>query len=428
MKHVGEEIRNRRKQLRLTQTDVAGENMSISKLSNIENGKLLPDPATWKHLQKKLGLSEDLLNHKQVLDQIRFMLEQAETYEATQLIERAEAKYRQCIELCERALLYDKAGQCCRKLANIQMNKMNHAKAIESLKKALEMFERTGNWERAAECEMALTRVYYQMEQFERALQLARRTLQRIPEDDETLKGRVHYNVASVCYRMQMFDEANFECDQALSYLRKDEKRYRMAALILQGILLKRARMYTFAENRHEEAKTLALQLNDTGSLGVCWHNLGDVAMESGLYAKAQECFNTAVEVKRENGDQQKLVRTYAYIAELFRRMNRPEEALKLAEWVLAETRKSRLKTDEFLIVKTLSLIWKALGDEQRFLDLSYKAMTLADRLSFRYEKAQLLERTAHYYHGIGDEKRCVEKLHQAFLIKSADEGEVKQA
>ncbi|HET7657701.1 MAG TPA: helix-turn-helix transcriptional regulator, partial [Bacillales bacterium] len=143
MKLVGEEIRKRRKQLRLTQSEVAGKTMSVSKLSNIENGKMLPDPATWTYLRQRLGLSRDLSKQKQTAEQVQFLFEQAGTYETAQLYERAEVKYRESGELAEQSLLLDEAGRSYHKLAGLEIKRRKYKAALEHLKKALACFART---------------------------------------------------------------------------------------------------------------------------------------------------------------------------------------------------------------------------------------------------------------------------------------------
>ncbi|HEU5139066.1 MAG TPA: helix-turn-helix transcriptional regulator [Bacillales bacterium] len=419
MVHVGNVIRDKRKQLHLTQGEVAGEYMSISKLSNIENGKIIPDPRTWGYLQRKLRLSDELSLQKQYVEKVGFLLEQAGTYETAGLKEKAMENYHEAAEMASHFMLSGKAGKAYQKLGGLYTESKQYDLALNCLEKALGYLELTDDWEQKVICELKYSVVFYKEEKYVESLEHAKLALKRIPDGEDSMRGAVHYDIACAYYRLQMIDRANHECEQALSYLAEENGDYYIAALILHGILLKKAKMYLLAEKKHREARELSFSRGKTYYLGLCWHNLGDVAMESGHFEKALECFRLAMEVKEQTGDTLGIIRTKTYRAELYYRMGDNDNALKSAEEVLADARKLQLKTDEFFIVRTLGKIHAALGDERQYLDLAYKAMTLADELAFDNEKAELLGDMADFYYRQGNQERCLEKLYQAFLVKS---------
>ncbi|HET7578236.1 MAG TPA: helix-turn-helix transcriptional regulator, partial [Bacillales bacterium] len=360
MIHVGEAIRNKRKQLRLTQGEVAGDYMSDSKLSNIENGKILPDPQVWAYLREKLGLSEELTHQKQHAEKVGFLLDQAETYETAGLKEKSEAKYREAAELASKSVLLDQAGRAYQKLGSLYTGMKKYKQALDCLDKALAFLERTDHWELAVTCELKYAVVFYLEEKYVASLEHAKRALERIPDDEEKMRGAVHYDIACAYYRLHMIDRANFECEQALSHLTKDNGDYYIAALILQGILFKKGKMYLLAKKKHREAKDLAFRRGKSHYLGLCWHNLGDVSMETGNFEESLECFRLALEVKEQSGDKIGIVRTKTYMAELFYRMGDNRSALEMAHESLELSRQHHLKTDEFFSVRTLSKIYAA--------------------------------------------------------------------
>ncbi|HET7578700.1 MAG TPA: helix-turn-helix transcriptional regulator [Bacillales bacterium] len=419
MNSVGEEIRNRRKQLRMTQAEVAGNYMSISKLSNIENGKILPDPQVWSYLQQKLGLSETFTHRKKSIDKVRFLLEQARTYETAGLKEKAEKKYKEAAELASRLMLLDKAGEAYQKLGELHTDQKHYREAKRCLDKALNCFEEMKDWERAVECELKYSFLYDREEKYLESLKSAKQALRRIPDDEIKLRGAVHYNISASYYRLHILDKANLECERALSYLKEEDGDPYISALILHGVLLKKAYMYLLAQKKHETAKELAAKQKHTCLVGICWHNLGDVAMEIGDYDQALTCFELALEVKEQTGDESGIIRTKTYMAELHYRKKCFDMAKGIAREAMQSARQHRLKTDEFFIMRLLGKIHQEEGHQERFLDSTYKAITLADELTFDKEKIELLELLADYYYHNGNEERCREKLFQAFLVKA---------
>lgn len=421
MNHVGEEIRNKRKQLHLTQAEVAGEFMSISKLSNIENGKILPGPQAWVYLSKKLGLGERVENRKQSVEKVIFLLEQAATYETASLNEKAGNKYHEAAELALRLMLLSEAGRAYRKLGSIHIKKKRYKQARECLNQAQKCLEETDEWEQSVICELEFAVLFYREDKYRLSLESAKRALEWIPIGEVKMQGAVHYNLAAAYYRMEKLDLANLECERSLSYLVEEDGDYYIAALILHGILLKKIHMYLLSRKKHEKAKECATKQRKSYYMGMCWHNLGDVSMEEGDFDQALNFFRLSLEVKEQSGDQLGIIRTKNYLAELYYRMGNLDVAQETVQEALKLSRQHRLRTDEFLSVRILGKIHAKLGNESQFLDSAFKAMTIADDLAFHKEKIALLEQIAEHYDRLGDHERCLEKLYQAFLIKSRE-------
>ncbi len=419
MNHIGTEIRNKRKQMGLTQHDVAGQFMSIAKLSNIENGKKRPDPETWEYLKEKLGLSDELIHKKESIEETQFILEQAETYYKTGIIHKAKEKYEEAIRLTPKLMLFDQTARAFKELGFIAMEEKDYKQAHSHLEKAYDYYRRIKDSENAVECKVKIGAIYFRQEKLTKSLQVFQQVLKEIPEDRQYLKGPIYYNMASVYYALKNMDRANLCCEKALKYLEETGSHtdYLISTLILQAIFFKKVKMYLLAREKLERAKNLAIRNNKPLFMAKCWHNLGNVEMEIKNYKSALQHFQLSLEVKEQINDIVGMIRTKAYMAELYLEMGDIELAKKTGDEALSMSRKYNSKSAEIVCLGALSKIHLALNDETRFLDVTFKAITLADELSYDIKKIELYENMSRYFY-TRDKQRCLEMLYKAFTVK----------
>ncbi|MBO8171647.1 MAG: tetratricopeptide repeat protein [Bacillaceae bacterium] len=417
MTNIGREIRNKRKELGLTQHDVVGDFMSIAKLSNIENGKKKPDPETWEYLKQKLGLSDELVHKKESIDKILFVLEQAETYYKSGIVDKAIEKYEEAIELAPRFMLFNETAQAYKELGFIAIEEKNYKQALNYLEKAIRYYEDLHDQKNALECRAKVGVVYFRQEKLVKSLSCFQDILNDI-KDEQDLIGPIYYNMASVYYTLNNMDAANYACEKALGHLNEQQLDYLISTLILQAILLKEAKMFLLAKGKLEQAKDLSIKHNKPVFMAKCWHNLGEVEMEIKHFDNALNYFNLSLEVKEQLEDQVGIIRTKAFMAELHLKMGQVETALEIARDSLRMARNIYSKSEEIISLKALSKIYLELDEEPQFLDVTFKAITLADELKLDMKKMELYENVAKHFYKKGDHDRCLDMLHKAFLVK----------
>ncbi len=418
MNHLGFEIKKKRKQLGLTQQDVSKGFMSIAKLSNIENGKVNPDSETWNYLKQKLEIVEDVMDNNKMIEKVHLYLAQAKTYSKTNMIEKAIEKYNQVIEVSKTVYLFRECSMAYSELGSIYIEQREYKLAHFFLLKAIDYYESIADLPNLLDCKMRLGVLYTRQENYSKALEYYSHILNEIPDQLNELKGPLYYNVAILYYKLNDLDNANYACEKALIFLSEKDRNYFMGTLILQAILLKRVKMFLLAREKLEIAREMSTKYNHMISLGKCWHNLGDIELESKNFDKALEYFKLSLEVKENQGDDIGIIRTTAYMAELYLQIEELELARELGTKALRLARKHYLRNEELVCLSTLSKIYATLGERDRFLDLSLKAMTLADALSFHNKKIELLETVAKYFHESGNATKCSEMLYKAFKIK----------
>lgn len=418
MNHLGFEIRKKRKQMGLTQQDVTGGYMSIAKLSNIENGKVKPDSTTWAYIKQKLEMVDVAIDNNLTIEKVQLYLAQAETYSKTNMIEKAIEKYNQVIETSKSDLLFRECAKAYSELGNIYIEQRKYKLAYTFLLKAIDYYESMEDIPKLLDCKIRLGVLYFRQEQYSKSLEYHSHLLNEIPDHLNELKGRLYNNIANLYYKLNDVDNANYACEKALMFLTEKHKDNLIGTLILQAILLKRAKMFLLAREKLEQARELSTKYNHAILLAKCWHNLGDIELECKNYDKALEYFKLSLEVKEKHGDNIGIIRTTAYMAELNLQLGELELARELGTKAMKLARHYHLRNEELVCLSTLSKIHATLGEKDQFLDLSLKAMTLADALSFHNKKIELLEAVAKYFYEAGNVTKCSEMLYKAFKIK----------
>lgn len=418
VQHIGHAIKKKRKELGLTQADVAGEFMSVSKLSNIENGKLLPDSRTWAYLKRKLKLGTGLEQQRRIARDLDLLLAEAKSYEKTKMLERAGKIYEKAARLAEKEMFFSTAARAYRKLSALAQQKGRWRDAEAYLKKAEKRLAEDDEEEKM-KCRLMMGVLLEKMEKYDEARLLLLNGLKQFEEQlNDELRALFYYNLALVLYKMEKENDANYYCEKALTYSRKNSRTH-AAGLLLQGILLKRRKIYVLAQERFEKVRQLAESFGDAAMIGKCWHNLAGLAAEKGNRELALRALHISKDIKRKEGDFVGLVRTHHLYARLLLQEGQLAEALKSATTALELVRKHRWKREELEVLCVLKDIHLKKHEPQKAFDFLFKAIVLAEELDLFMKKAEMLEEIASYYFTTGRRQQCLEKLYQAFLARS---------
>lgn len=149
---IGERIKHLRKQLGLTQTDLAGEHMTKSMLSQIENGKALPSMRTLSYLAEKLGQEPGYFLEEKDEQGISELVREMETdyrkKDYAEVVRKTEpllaAKLPMSIDVARIMEFYTEA--CFHTV---------HSGGEEAIKKAVEIYERFGLYVESAKAKYA---------------------------------------------------------------------------------------------------------------------------------------------------------------------------------------------------------------------------------------------------------------------------------
>ncbi len=176
---IGERIKRVRIQLGLSQTQLAGKDLTRSFISQVENGRCLPSPKTLRKLAERLGKPVSYFLEEQDDDVFgaRFLWQSAQAdvelgnwasarpklAEALQLIRRAEEPPW----ACDVQFLY---AQCLSRLGERE-------EALDQYEEVLDRYRATGNLPKVLETWLHMANNYLRLEQYTTARRLYRKVI-----------------------------------------------------------------------------------------------------------------------------------------------------------------------------------------------------------------------------------------------------------
>ncbi|MBS4539162.1 helix-turn-helix transcriptional regulator [Clostridium sp. D2Q-11] len=175
---TGEKIKTLRKELKLTQSQLAGEEMTKSMLSQIENNNAMPSMKNLRYLANKLGrpisyfLDEDTLNEDIPVDEIKRKMrkadEYAKRYEKEKVVEILDG-ILQDYNINEKSKLYAdilyKNG-----IWKFPLNEFEIGE--KCLREAVEIYKANNLYSNAAKAYIELMGPFWQTQDFEKSLKI----------------------------------------------------------------------------------------------------------------------------------------------------------------------------------------------------------------------------------------------------------------
>ncbi|WP_085521875.1 helix-turn-helix domain-containing protein [Tuberibacillus sp. Marseille-P3662] len=419
---IGNELRKQRKALGLTLKEIAGNGMSISRLSNIENGKTPLDPKTWHYLQQTLNLRQNLYVNEQKRTKLKHLLKEASTYEQAGLSDQAIKLYQDIIDQAEEALLFDIQAQSCFQLGNLLINYRDLQQAENQLTQALDIFKHNDT-AACAPVIMKLGVIQFHRNHYDKAIQMFHNSLNTVPEERSHLKGSIYYNLASAHFRLKAYDKTAYFSEKALIHLPDEASEQIIGTYILQGIMYAENRFYQSSLQTFYAAKQRAETMNHQHLLGKIHHNIAmcesaqlndngaeqHLAIALAIKQAKQDTLgelrtllamaNTAIKQRDYSGAQDKLNEVTARLP------NRHE-----SEWI-----------ETSMLQKDIDLYH---GRDILALDHLHKALTLANRMQATHIQTDIYDALARYYHDHEQWDAYYRTLHDKFQIKKEAEEE----
>lgn len=175
---IGEKIKVLRKEMKLTQSQLAGEEMTKSMLSQIENNNATPSMKNLKYLANKLGkpvsyfLDENNLDEDIPVDEVKEKIREADkyskNYQTGKVIEILE-NVLQNYNINKKSKLYAdiiyKNGVCQFSLHQID-------KGISYIKEAVEIYKLNNLYSNAAKAYIELAMPYWKTQNFDKCLEV----------------------------------------------------------------------------------------------------------------------------------------------------------------------------------------------------------------------------------------------------------------
>lgn len=175
---TGEKIKILRKELNLTQTQLAGKEMTKSMLSQIENNNAMPSMKNLRYLADKLGkpisyfLDENTFNENISIDKIKSKIKAADEHmlnreneKVIEVLEEVLANYN----INENSKLY---ADILYKIGSSQVNLMDYKSAEKLLKKSIGIYKDHYLYSYAAKAYMELFVEFGKTQEYEKCLKI----------------------------------------------------------------------------------------------------------------------------------------------------------------------------------------------------------------------------------------------------------------
>ncbi|PWK14417.1 helix-turn-helix transcriptional regulator [Tumebacillus permanentifrigoris] len=403
---IGRNIRERRKELGLTQGDLARELFSVQSISLIERGKLKVTPETLAALSERLQCSVDdlLVMHDLQEDWLDELLQLVLRYQATNQLHEAtesahtlyteslaknntkylqESTYYLCF-LYNSTSKYNVSNEWGRELLALHAEVPNHM----HLDRILNIYTTLGN-------------NYYMLGKTWDAYDLLREAEKLVEESHDTSEqaGKLYYHLAIIKQLLRNWEGCIWYCERSLPIFEQHDMIINIGKTqMMLGNAYMNQNRNDKAQYHLERSIRILSQTSDVVSLARCYHNLGELELRMKQYDKARKSYNRSIKLKRQVKDIDGIQNTLRMLAKISIHDGLLDEARAYLDEAL-------LRAQEMDNALQIAHTWRHLGDlaqiagqEDDFTGFYKKAIEQYDRLGCSTELAESAEKLGEYF------------------------------
>lgn len=238
---VGKKIKELRKQIGLSQGELANGICTQAQISKIENGDVYPYASTLYLISERLGVDVNYFFDIGLTPRLDYVQEVYKQLRITRRTMNYE-EMKQIVEIEEKNPLFSQNKRNYQILLwhkGIYEHAMNHnlEKAIDILREAIALTQTTDKIFSEKELEIMLTIgvIYFEEKDLDNALKVYKTAFQAIKQlpylNDISIKTRLYYNIARVLTRQEKYGESNQYCKEGIDWCIKWESLYLLGEL-----------------------------------------------------------------------------------------------------------------------------------------------------------------------------------------------------
>ncbi|MCL6598916.1 MAG: helix-turn-helix transcriptional regulator [Alicyclobacillus macrosporangiidus] len=303
---IGNKIRNRRKELGLTQAQLAGNDINRSLISQIESGRCLPSLDTLKIISQRLDKPiAYFLNEDSFDDAASTLISMSETALQSGNTEEAIMKAKQAVSLSSLSGNTSIEARSYLALGLSLIKAYRLTEAVENLERALTYFTLNGDTKDIPICLLNLGHCYYMMEEFSKAKTIYQRSLQHTSfrKTNLALHAETLVFLGSTLVRLGDLPEALGVFQSALSELRfLYEPKLMINAYLGTGWCYYKLQKIDDAIKISNEAIKLS-QANNQYRLTELRHNLGIYLSAKGNWEEAYSLWTACLHYYQDCGN-----------------------------------------------------------------------------------------------------------------------------
>ncbi|HZO87663.1 MAG TPA: tetratricopeptide repeat protein [Chthonomonadaceae bacterium] len=294
-------------------------------------------------------------------------------------------------------------------LGNVYFQQNQFPKALDYYGRALTLREQRGSPSDIAHSLNNLGYACYQLGLLERAVKLYQRAVE-IEEKLENPAERAYMldALGSVYESLGQFDKA-LECaDRALALQEELADTQAMASSYNSlGNIYNNLGQYQRALDYHNRAMALLEKAGDAQRIGVSQTNLGNVYANMGQFEKAVDAYRRALKLFEKSGDTQNAAYALGNLGNVYFNQNQFEKAQEYYRRALALKEPLGNRQDIAQSLNNLGSVYDGQGQSQQALDCYTRALALFEQVGNRQELATALSNLGRLYERLGQPERA---------------------
>lgn len=432
---LGNLIRKKRKSLGLTLSDLAGENISVPTISNIERGVVhnVSDDKI-AYLLDKLGLDEKALAEMKQSDveernDIELELSIIHNLIETRIFDIARERILE-LERQERVSHHeDLVVKLQLAKAQLYRRQEQWERSARAFRRVIQMAGETEldpKWNIEAETYHCLAQcVMYSEEDYEKAIHYSSLALDALEKEGVKpyLEGRIYFDKAVYHYHLEAYAPA-FECVQKAQELSLQTKDMRTAALAynLEGAILKRQKIYKKATALYKKAIDICTTYFPDKALASTLHlNMGDNYLLAKEYDAALQCFNIAHDLVKSTKDKGVLSLVYCSFVEVYFELGDYDQADEYVDKILPlmkdrDATHIDLEYLRFLLIRARIALHKE--DEEALFKICNEGIEVAEKTNKYHRLKEFHFILANYYDKIGDREKFIQETGRMYFVE----------
>lgn len=417
---IGEKIRRRRKQMRLTLKELAGDKVTPAQISAVEKGKCKPSPGLLEYIAQRL---EEDVEYFTLTEEERWRKEFEKNSGISQKLyhEKKYQEARNSLKGMEDILNFlrdDQRGYYYSLHGNCFYEDKKFNEAFDSYVKSLTYYMKTKDLNTIASLYINVGNCLYSTQKYDMALgyylSAYRYTSSGI---DNNTTARALYNTAICNLELKRFDHASEFTEKCYGFVSANDwpnkDRFLPGIFMMRGVIEKELNQNKVSIEKFNEAFEKYKQANNFLGMGRAKNNEAQSLWDIGERERAIECFKEAIEYKTR-GDDERLVDTYINLAEHLKEMNNVQSALEIIN-----SAEERILNQESIygLIEIFTKKFEYLseiGDYDRAEISAFLALDYIQKNGDKKAEANLYIMLSEMHKNMGDEKTAIEYLIKA--------------
>ncbi|WP_161634437.1 tetratricopeptide repeat-containing sensor histidine kinase [Aquimarina pacifica] len=348
---------------------------SINSILSGQNGAVLANnlnELSWQYRKVNDSLAMVYAQKaEKIADFIQDTLELATSYirQGTLLLnnkkyKETEVKLKKALQLEQLSENISGIARAKNQLGKLYKKKGDYEKALQYYQEALDIHKTNGNQEK-------LARVYNNMASLYETMDMARQAINYYHKSIDVREnlGDIHqllnsyYNLGNFYNQLGMYQNALMMLEKSKKLCHQKKDVVKLSSVFLDiGFAYQYLQQIDSARVYYEKSRVLHEKLNLKGKYNV-YNSLGLVYSEQGNFETAKNLFDKSINAALKSNEQEKLLRPYFNLGNLFRKMDQSQKALAYHQKALALSRQFKDNQMRLKILISIAEVYEQLGN-----------------------------------------------------------------